>query len=181
MRILATLGVILLLLSSCYDLNNPLDLLSASYDQRLVDTTTSTTTTLASGILTDGTYRIINVGSALSMKVSAFDGSPVYNSTYTSGDDQKWQVTGLGSGLYSIKKLVADGAITNDGGGAVTSKPYTAAVNQQWLITELTSGVYRMENAAVSATVLDTFDGNPMQAQTYDGSDDRFKWQFLFP
>jgi hypothetical protein len=118
---------------------------------------TGTTTTPPAGTLANGTYTIVNRNSSQVMDVTAAstaDNALIVQYTSNGGNNQKYQVTALGNGEYSIKPIHSlslnkgldmPGA-SLDNGTQVIQYGYIGAANQKWKIISVGGGFYQIQN-----------------------------------
>jgi hypothetical protein len=162
---------------------------SGAYSDTNADTNTG------SGIIADGTYRVIprHSGKALDVygKFSA-DGSNVDQWTYDGGNNQLWTLTHLGENVYKILGVQTNKALevattsTADGTN-VDIRTYTGAANQQWTISPLSGGYFRLtpvssSGSALDVTDLSTADGANVCQYTWTGGNNfNQQWSFQSP
>jgi glucosylceramidase len=156
-------------------------------------TATATATPSGGQTIANGTYRIIARHSGKALDVAnngTADGTNVQQWTYGGGNNQRWNVTHLGSGQYQIQSVSANKAldVANVGttnGSNVHIWTYVAGNNQKWTITSVGSGYYRVSPVHAPALALDvsgpsTADGANVHVWTYGGGTNQ-QWQFLAP
>ena len=147
------------------------------------------------GIVADGTYRVIarHSGKALDVYLSATaDGSGVVQWTYNGGGNQRWALTYLGGNVYKILGVQSGRALevattSTADGTAVDIRTYTGAGNQQWTISALSGGYFRLTPVSSSGSTLDvasvsTTDGaNVYQWTWLGGNNYNQQWTFQAP
>ena len=124
---------------------------------------TNTDTNIGTGIVADGTYRMMvrHSGKVLDVYGEATaDGSNVDQWTYDGGKNQQWTLTHLGGNVYEIvgvqsgKTLEVATTSTADDTN-VDIRTYTGAANQQWTISALSDGYFRLTPVSSSGSALD--------------------------
>jgi len=117
----------------------------------------------AGGVLPDGTYRITSRRSGKVIDVSWYsysNGAGIHQWAYTSGNNQKWQVTHLGNGEYKIiavhsgKSLDIPNASTSNG-VQLQQWDYWGGANKRFKIEPV--GSYYKITAVHSGKVLDVY------------------------
>jgi predicted alpha-1,6-mannanase (GH76 family) len=150
-----------------------------------------------SGVLANGTYKIINRNSGLAVDVKGLgtgNGSIVQQYAYNGGANQQWTVTYLGGGLnggsYKIigvqsgRALEVAGAGTANGTG-IDIYDNTETANQQWMLTATSGGYYRLTPANATSTGLDvqhsaTTNSALLEIWGYSGGNSQ-QWSFQAP
>lgn len=101
--------------------------------------------------LPNGTYKIINGGSAKAMYAATANGSQVVQKTATGSSNFKWTVTDIGNGQYRISNVASGrslgvyGASTADGANIVVWDT-NSSNDQKWNIIPLGGGNYTIKN-----------------------------------
>jgi hypothetical protein len=129
----------------------------------------------ASG-LANGTYKILNKYSGLALEDYNFKvattskPATVDQRAYSAGSDQKWTITSLGNGQYSIVNLSANQPLTvaaSGGSGAhVELYPSNGGSNQIWTITAAGGGYYKISPSYNGNIVLDDFNMSKANGNT---------------
>ena len=155
----------------------------------------NTDTNGGTGIVPDGTYRIIarHSGKALDVYWEATaDGSNVDQWTYDGGKNQLWTLTHLGGNVYKILGVqsgkVLEVATTSTADDTnVDIRTYTGAANQQWTISALSGSYFRLTPMSSSGSALDVggvsmTDGANVHIWTWlGGSYYNQQWTFQAP
>jgi licheninase len=154
---------------------------------------TATPTSSGGQTIANGTYRIIARHSGKALDVAGngtADGTNVHQWTYGGGNNQRWNVTHLGSGQYQIQSVSAGKALDAAAAGTANGTnvhiwTYGGGNNQRWTIASLGSGYYRVSPVHAPALALDvsgpsTADGANVHLWTYGGGTNQ-QWQFLAP
>ncbi|HEX7506604.1 MAG TPA: RICIN domain-containing protein [Polyangia bacterium] len=155
----------------------------------------NTDTNSGTGIVADGTYRIIarHSGKALDVYWEATaDGSNVDQWTYDGGKNQLWTLTHLGGNVYKILGVqsgkVLEVATTSTADDTnVDIRTYTGAANQQWTISALSGSYFRLTPMSISGSALDVggvsmTDGANVHIWTWlGGSYYNQQWTFQAP
>ncbi len=145
------------------------------------------------GIVSGATYYITarHSGKALDVaNVSTADGANVHQWSYVGGNNQKWVVTSLGSGYYSIINVNSGKSLDVTGGPGATGDgvniqqwSYVGGTNQQWQIIDVGGGYYRIM-ARHSGKCVDvdggsgaTGDGVNVHQWSYAGGTNQ-QWRF---
>lgn len=148
------------------------------------------TVTPATAAISDGIYRIESVNSGKVLEVSeqlAEDGANVQQYSYWGGENQHWNVEGVGDSIYRIQN-VNSGKVLDVEGESTANEANVfqwsdlGADNQRWYVEETQSGVYRIE-AVHSGKELEvvgasTADGANVD-QWVDRSEDQQRWRFV--
>jgi hypothetical protein len=112
------------------------------------------TVTSGTNLIANGTYVFVNRNSNLAMDdpgSSATAGQQIEQWTSNNGNNQKWQLTNLGSNnvklicVASNLALDMSGSSTANGGQVIQWTP-TGASNQIWHVTSLGGGFYEITN-----------------------------------
>ncbi len=156
---------------------------------------TNTDINTGTGIVPDGTYRVIacHSGKALDVyfEVTA-DGSNVDQWTYDGGKNQQWTLTHLGGNVYEIvgaqsgKALEVATTSTADDTN-VDIRTYAGATNQKWMISSASVGYFRLTPLSSSSSALDVSgvslsDGANVHIWTWlGGSNYNQQWSFQLP
>jgi hypothetical protein len=131
---------------------------AATFGRGLYETDALVTSTPPpAGALANGTYTIVNRNSGLVMDVtggSTADNIPIVQYTPNGANNQKYQVTALGGGEYSIKpvhSLALNKGLDMPGGSLadgiqVIQYGYGGAANQKWKIIAVGGGYYQIQN-----------------------------------
>ncbi len=146
-----------------------------------------------SGPIADGTYKIINRNSGLSVDVkgnNTGNGSVVQQYAYHAGTNEQWTVTNLGGSTYKIIGVQSARALEVAGSGtangtAIDINDYTGAANQQWSLTATSGGYYRLTPGNDTSTALDvpnsaTTNGVALQIWVANGGNNQ-QWAFQAP
>ena len=156
---------------------------------------TNADTNAGTGIVADGTYRIIarHSGKALDVYWEATaDGSNVDQWTYDGGKNQQWALTHLGGNVYEIlgvqsgKALEVATTSTADDTN-VDVRTYTGAPNQRWTISAISGGYFRLTPVSSSGSALDVggvslADGANVHQYTWLGGNNyNQQWTFQAP
>ena len=138
--------------------------------------------------LDDGVYEISSAG-ASSEVLDVVAGSTTAGANVTLWSNyqdprQRWRVTYLGNGYYSLRAVHSDQALDvvasgKENGTDVTQWSWCATDNQQWIIEDAGGGTYRIASrvSALSLTAAGTGDGSNVYTDSYDGSADQ-RWVF---
>ena len=146
-----------------------------------------------SGIVSGATYQLIsgvNNSSVLDVNGSyTTDGTVVQLWTNNNSNNQKWKVTGIGGGYYTLQPLNAPSSLL-DVNGAGTADGTQVQIwtsnggnNQKWLITDAGNGYYTLTPGNAPNSRLDvngggTADGTKVQIWTSNGGNNQ-KWKFV--
>ena len=156
---------------------------------------TNPDTNTGTGIVADGTYRVIarHSGEVLEVHFSlTADGSKVEQWPYNGGKNQLWTLTHLGGNVYEIlgvqsgKALEVATTSTADHTN-VDIRTYTGAANQKWTIGALSGGYFRLTPVSSSGSALDVAgdsmtDGASVVQYTWLGGDNyNQQWTFQAP
>jgi hypothetical protein len=156
---------------------------------------TNADTNIGTGIVADGTYRVIarHSGKALDVYGEATaDGSNVDQWTSDGGKNQQWTLTHLGGNVYEIlgvqsgKALEVATTSTADDTN-VDIRTYTGAANQQWIVSALGGGYFRLTPVSSSGSALDVggvsmTDGANVHIWTWLGGNNyNQQWSFQSP
>jgi hypothetical protein len=141
----------------------------------------------------NGTYRLVARHSSKSADVSGngtANGTNVLQWQNGSGNNQRWNVTHLGSGQYQIQSVSANKALECAGSGAsngtnVQIWTYGGGNNQKWTIAATSGGFYRVSpvhapNLALDVNGNSTANGANIQVWTYGGGNNQ-QWAFQSP
>jgi regulation of enolase protein 1 (concanavalin A-like superfamily) len=134
-----------------------------------------------------GTYRVRNRGTLkmLDNGGSIADGAQVMQFENSTGTSQRWTVTLLSGGYFSLQ-CVSGGRYLDSLGNVADGSPIgqsaaSASTSQQWQIVQTDSGYFKIINRA-NGKCLDaggqTADGTGMQNWTSDSSLDQ-QWKFV--
>jgi hypothetical protein len=130
---------------------------------------------IGSASIANGTYKIINRKSGLALDVAGggiTNGANVDQATYTGGNNQRWNVTSLGSNQYSIigvgsgKSLDVTAHSTADGAN-IEIYTYSGGNNQRWTFTPTTTGYYTITSVN-SGKVVDVVSGSTASGANVD-------------
>ena len=124
------------------------------------------------GTIANGTYRIVakTTGNVLSGRGASYaDGAFIEMQPYNGSNYQRWQVTNLGTGYYSIRQIAANGSLgdsldctgcsPNDG-AQVELWGYNGGSCQQWGFAQQPDGFYSISTAGVkTGGTHDVLDG----------------------
>ena len=148
--------------------------------------------TPVTGLLPDGTYKVISRHSGKSMEVSAngtANGSNVQQGSYNAGENQKWTITHLGNnqynliGLQSGRALDVSGVSTADGAN-VHIWDYVGGNNQKWTLAATSGGYYSViavhSGKALDVAGVSTGDGANIHQWTYGAANNQ-QWAFQAP
>ncbi|HEV7608351.1 MAG TPA: RICIN domain-containing protein [Steroidobacteraceae bacterium] len=146
-----------------------------------------------SGIVPNGTYRVLARHSGLALDVNAHgtaDGSNVIQWAYGGGNNQRWTLTHLGSNVYQIMgvesgKALSVASTSTANGTNVDIRTYTAASNQRWTITATSGGYFRLSpvssgNSALDVSGASTANGGNVFQWTWSGANNQ-QWIFQAP
>jgi endoglucanase len=138
----------------------------------------------STGIVSGGTYKIINVNSGKALDSDGTgDGANVQQWSYGGGNNQKWIVTDVGEGKYKIINVASGRALDCAGnwdGANVQIWSYGGGNNQKWYLNDMGSGQYRLIGVD-SGKALDgagNWDGANVQIWFYGGGNNQ-KWTFV--
>jgi predicted alpha-1,6-mannanase (GH76 family) len=147
----------------------------------------------AGGVLTNGTYKIVNRNSGLAMDVkglSTTNGSTVQQYAYNGGANQQWTVTSLVGGEYKIIGVQSGSALDVVGSGTANGTridiwSYNSGANQQWSFTATSGGYYSLTPANAVGSVLDvqhsaTTNSAPLQIWSSNGGNSQ-QWILQAP
>jgi hypothetical protein len=149
----------------------------------------------SSGGIANGTYRIINRNSGLSLDDSAWQvgttakPAVVQQYAYSGGANQRWVVTSIGNGQYTIFNLNANQPLDvynfGGSGAAVDLVPSTNGANQHWIIAPTDNGYFTLAPAHTSGVVLDvkgnsTANGGAVEIWLTNGGWNQ-QWAFQAP
>lgn len=153
-----------------------------AYLQQLDSSDTGSNDPGSSGMVANGTYKIVARHSGKALQVagnSTANASLIQQSTYVGGANQRWTVTHLGSGEYSIvgvgsgKSLDVEGASTADGANLIIWTP-TGKNNQKFTFVPTSDGHVRItpvhSNKCLDVTSRLTSDGANVIQWTYTGA-----------
>ena len=144
------------------------------------DAVTNADTNTGTGIVADGTYRVIARHSGKALDVYGYataDGSNVDQWTYDGGKNKLWTLTHLGGNVYEILGVQSGKAIevattsTADDTN-VDIRTYTGAANQKWTISAV-GAYFRLTPVSSSGSALDVAD-----VSTADGAN-VYQWTWL--
>jgi len=156
---------------------------------------TNADTNAGTGIVADGTYRVIarHSGKALDVYYEyTADGSNVDQWTYDRGKNQQWALTHLGGNVYEIlgvqsgKALEAATTSTADDTN-VDIRTYTGVANQKWTISALDGVYFRLTPVSSTGSALDVggvslTDGANVHIWTWLGGNNyNQQWSFQTP
>lgn len=146
-----------------------------------------------SGILANGTYKIIARHSSKALDVAGWgtaDGTNVDQWTYGGGNNQRWTITHLGNNQYEIVNVNSGKALDvvssgSSNGTNVDQWSWNNGANQKWIISLTPSGYYRLTPANATSLALDvngvsTADGANVQLWSYTGGYNQ-QWSFQAP
>ena len=146
-----------------------------------------------SGIVSGATYQLIsgvNNSSVLDVNGSyTTDGTVAQLWTNHNGNNQKWKVTSIGGGYYTLQPLNAPSsvlAVSGTGtadGTQVQIWTSNGGNNQKWFLTDIGNGYYTLTpgNAPISRLDVNdggTADGTKVQIKTINGGNNQ-KWKFV--
>ncbi|GEM_PF-976693 len=138
---------------------------------------------ITSGIVANGTYKIIALHSGKALDVygkGTADGTNVEQWSYNGGANQNWTLTHLGNNVYEIVGLQSGKALevvstSTSNGTNVDIRTYTGAANQKWTISAApTSGYYRLAPVSSSGSALDV-----SGISTLDGAN-VYQWSWMY-
>jgi hypothetical protein len=145
------------------------------------------------GIVSGATYQLIsgvNNTSVLDVNGSyTADGTAAQLWTNNNSNNQKWIVTSVGGGYYTLQPVNASSSLL-DVNGAGTADGTQVQIwtsnggnNQKWLITDAGSGYYTLAPGNAPGSRLDvngsgTADGTKVQIWTNNGGNNQ-KWKFV--
>jgi endoglucanase len=146
-----------------------------------------------SGIIANGTYRIVARHSGKALDVNAHgtsDGSNVIQWTYGGGTNQRWTLTHLGNNVYQIigvesGKALEVASTSTANGTNVDIRASSGANNQRWTISATSGGYYRLTPVSSSGSALDvsgvsTADGANVQQWSWTGGNNQ-QWAIQAP
>lgn len=146
-----------------------------------------------SGIIANGTYRIVARHSGKALDVNAHgtsDGSNVIQWTYGGGNNQRWTLTHLGNNVYRIVGVESGKALevastSTANGTNVDIRTSSGANNQRWTISATSGGYYRLTPASSTGSALDvsgvsTADGANVQQWSWTGGNNQ-QWAIQAP
>jgi endoglucanase len=146
-----------------------------------------------SGIIANGTYRVIARHSGKALDVSGnqtADGSNVIQWTYGGANNQRWTFTHLGNNVYEIVGVASGKALevastSTANGTNVDVRSYSGANNQKWTISATSGGYYRLTPVSSSGSALDvngvsTADGANVQQWSWTGGNNQ-QWAIQAP
>jgi hypothetical protein len=139
--------------------------------------------------LTNGTYKIVNVNSALALDATGqgtANGTALEQYTYNGGANQKWTVTSLGGGQYSITGVqsgrVADvhGQSLADG-AAIELYDSNGGANQKWIINAAAGTIQGVQSGKLMEVAgQSTAAGAIVDQWTANGGQNQ-QWTFQVP
>jgi len=116
------------------------------------------------GSLANGTYKIVNRLSGLALDAynnGTADGTMVVQWSYGGGNNQRWNVTSLGGGLYSIVNANANKPLdaANSGGSGTWTDLWTSnsGANQKWQVSATSGGYYKISPSYNTGLALDDY------------------------
>ena len=136
----------------------------------------------------DGVYEISSAAdSSKVLDVVAGSTAPGANVTLWScyqAARQRWEVTYLGNGCYSLRAFHSDQALDvvasgKEEGANVTQWPWCNTDNQQWIIEDAGDGTYRIASrtSALSLCAAGSSDGSNVYTDSYTGAANQ-RWTF---
>ncbi|MBC8132073.1 MAG: RICIN domain-containing protein [Deltaproteobacteria bacterium] len=149
----------------------------------------------SSGVVANGTYRVLARHSAKALTVNnhlTADGTPVNQRAYASSNNnnQRWTLSHLGSNVYQITGVESGRALematTSTANGVLADiRSYTGATNQRWKIAATTGGYFRLSPVSSANSCLDvsgssTADGAKVQQWTCSGTTGSNNQQWIF-
>ena len=144
------------------------------------NTTVSTGGGGGTGIVPNGTYRVVARHSGKALDVFGHqtqDGADVIQWAYGGGNNQRWTLTHLGNNVYQIMgvesgKALAVASTSTANGTNVDIRSYNGATNQRWTISATSGGYFRLAPVSAPNSALDV-----NGAQTTDGAN-VFQWSW---
>lgn len=148
-----------------------------------------------SGIPDNGTYKIVNrhSGKVLNVPESSLnDATQLTQSTYSGGDNEKWNLTKNPDNTYFIQNvlsnkcvdLTADSGVTSNG-TSITQYTYHGDSNQRWYLVPTDNGYFRIISAlsgkALCVKDASTADNAKIIQWTYENDDTNDEWIFITP
>jgi hypothetical protein len=125
------------------------------------------------GPLADGIYEILNVHSGLALDAfgqGTTNGTEVDQWIWTSGKNQQWAVTNIGSSTYTIVGVQSGlnlHASASSEGTYVELYARNGASSQEWLITPVSGGDYTVQGVQ-SGYLLDDFQNGTTNGSRVD-------------
>ena len=123
--------------------------------------------------IANGTYKIINRLSGLALDAygdGTSDGTVVDQWSYGGGNNQRWNVSYLGNGEYTLTNvnanLVLDASGYGPSGSWADLWSLTGGSNQQWIIISEGSGYYRVSPVYNSGLALDNYEASTSDYNT---------------
>lgn len=164
---------------------------SADYPQQLQCDWVRVYEYTGGGGLANGTYKITSRASGRSLDVynsENANGANVIIWDYWGGTNQRWLVTDIGGGLYTIRSAMSGNRSLDvwEGGTAngtnVALYTYYANPQQKFFITDLGNGYYRITPSHATAQCLDTGTSNGANVGTWSwwGGNNQ-QWAFSAP
>jgi len=145
------------------------------------------------GTVPNGTYKIINLNSALAMEAfgqHTTNGTQIDQWAYNTGFNQQWTVTSLGNGQYSIIGSQSGRSLDVAGSGTANGTKvelwdHNGGVNQQYSFTPTANGYYRITPAnatlsCIEGVGLSKANGTLVDLWQYNGGNNQ-QWIFLGP
>ena|GEM_PF-628525 len=142
--------------------------------------------------IANGTYKIVNRNSGLALEAynwGTTDGATVDQWAYNGGNNQRWSVSYLGNGQYSITNVNANKVldVTNTGGSGTLVDLWSSnnGSNQKWTVTATSGGYYRLSPSYNSGLALDVYgnstgNGGAIDVYTSNGGNNQ-QWAFQTP
>jgi lysophospholipase L1-like esterase len=150
--------VVDLAITNGYDDVHPNDYGHSLLAQAMIAGFRSPGTGPATPVIQNGTYRIVNMLSGLSVDDPAFSITPntqIIQWGANSGANQRWKVQSIaGTAYYSVTNLYSGMALT-DSAGKLVQRPFSAADAQLWTIQHAGSG-YTMTDKASGKMMADS-------------------------
>jgi len=145
------------------------------------------------GTVPNGTYKIINLNSALAMEAfgqHTTNGTQIDQWAYNHGANQQWAVTSLGNGQYSIIETQCGRSLDVSGFGTANGTKidlwdHNGGSNQQFSFTATANGYYRITPAnatgsCIEGVGLSKANGTLVDLWQYNGGNNQ-QWIFQAP
>ena len=135
-----------------------------------------------SGLIVNGTYKIINRNSALAMEAfgaHTTNGTPIDQWAYHTGNNQQWTLTSLGGGQFSIIGVQSSRSLdvasySTNNGALVDLYDHNGGANQQFSFKPTSNGYFLIIPAYIPGSCIEgktysTTNGTPV---------DLWQWQY---
>jgi len=154
-----------------------IDMLSSNFNLNWIELTP-----VSSGTVANGTYKLINRGSGMSMDVvnaSTANGAKIQQWNYAGNINQKWVLTHKAGNQYTVTSAQTGKGIDESSGTALDGNYIamwdlwngTGSANQRWLLIPTDSGYYKIVSAN-SGLVLDITGSASTDGAIVDQNDD---------